>query len=806
MPALLRPLRLATRALTRAPGFAVTAIVTLGLGIGLATAVFTVAQALLFRNLPVDDQDRVVTLWGQTRAGGWSNLPLSLEQTREFARGARTLREVAFFTFRGATPTPAAFGDRTIPLRTALVSGNFFAVLGTRAAVGRALRPDDDEIGAAPVVVLSHRAWQRRFGGDSTVIGRPLTSLQSGRAATIVGVMPRGLEYPRGTEVWAPVVATSAAAGYLAAATGELDLLARLRPDATPNAAAAELTGFFGRPETPTWQREARGVATPLARAILGDTRPALVVVALAAVLLLLITCVNVANLLLVRALGRSRELAVRAALGASRGRLVAEQLLESALLSTAGGILGVGLAAGAVTAFVALAPESVPRLDEVGLDGRILGLALLVTAATVVLAGLGPTLFSVGPGAEPALRAGPRATGGRRARRVAEALVVTQIALAAVCLSAAGLMVRSLVNLTGADLSFRADDLVVAELAWRQDRLTAPGQAHAALEQLRGRLEAAPGIRAVSPVVSVPFVAAGGGIDGAVGLEGQTREETAANPISNFEVVAPNYFATLGIPVRGRAFDDRDRRGPPVVILSQSVARHFWPNADPLGQRVLAAGATATVVGVVPDTRYRDLVSARPSVYFPLGSAGIGSIVPSTLVIRTADGPAAVAPLLRRIGAELGGGMAVVTVTRLDALLDGPRAQPRLHAAVLVGFAVAAVALAAVGLFAIIATMVRQRTRELAIRLALGATGRELRRMVLIRGLVLAAGGALVGLAGAVATSGLVAGLLFEVEPTDPVTLMAVLGFLLLAAGVASYLPARTGSRIHPATVLRLD
>ncbi len=805
MIAFLHQVRLAVRSLVRAPGFVLTATVTLALGIGLSTAVFTVTEALLLRSLPVDDQAHVVALWGETRTGGWTNLPLALDQVREFARGSRALEHVAFFEFRGATPTPVRADDRAYQLRVAMVSGNFFDVLRSRAFLGRALRPEDDVIGAAPVVVLSHRAWQQRFGGDSTMIGRSVSMIQTGRSYTIVGVMPRGLEYPRGTEAWAPIIAYSAAGGFLAAATGELDLLARLRPAASPASARTELTSFFARPEVPAWQRGANGVVHTLPEIVLGDTRPALLVVTLAAALLLIITCVNVANLLLVRALGRGREFAVRSALGSTRGRLVAQQLMESALLSLAGGLLGVGLAVTAVRAFVTFAPGSVPRLEEVGVDGGALTAAVLITAAAMLLSALGPTLFTSRVNAQDALRSGSRHTGGRRVRVAAEALVVIQVALAAMSLSAAGLMTRSLLKLFQADLSFESKDLLVAEFALRGDKFDDPKKALAALGLWKTQLEAVPGVRAVSPVLNVPFVASGGGIDGPLSLPGQSKEETAANPVVNLEVVMPNYFATLRIPVRGRAFSDQDREGAaPVVILSNSAARHFWPREDPIGKQIqVAGGSGATIVGIVSDTRYRELQSARPSVYFPLAQGPFGSILPTTLLIRTTNSPMAVVPILRRIFADANSGLTLTSISPLETLLDAPRAQPRLHAIVLVTFATTAVSLAAIGLFAIIATMVRQRTRELAIRMALGATANNVGRMVMVRGVGLAAVGAVIGVFGALATSRLLSGLLFEIKPTDGITLLAVAGLMLAVAVFASYIPARSGMRIHPATTL---
>ncbi|MDQ3951199.1 MAG: ABC transporter permease, partial [Gemmatimonadota bacterium] len=590
-------IRLAARGLIRAPGFATAATLTLALGIGLSTAVFTVANALLLRQLPVGDQDRLVLLWGETRDGRFSNFPLALNDVRDFQRRSRSLDDVAFFAFRGATPAPMRADDRVYPIQLALVSGNFFDVLRSPPAIGRALRPDDDVAGAAPVLVLSHRAWRQRFGGDSAIIGRSITMMYTGRSYTIVGVMPQGLEYPRGTEVWAPIIAYSAAGGFLDLISGELDLLARLRPGASAAQARAELTDFFGRSDAPAWHRDVRGVVHSLPDIVLGDTKPAVLIVMLAAALLLFITCVNVANLLLVRALGRVKEFVVRSALGANRGRIIAQLLTENAFLSLAGGLLGVGLAIVGVRAFVALAPASVPRLDEVGVNGAALLAAVLITTAAMLLSGFGPALFTSRVDAYDALRSGSRTTGGRHVRAAAEVLVVAQIALAAVSLTAAGLVTRSFINLQQVELSFEPEQLLVAGLAMRQDQLADARRERAALDLVLANIEALPGVRAVSPVLAVPFVGLGGGIDGRLSRPGQSAAEAAGNPMLNMEVAAPNYFAMLGIPVvRGRSFSDDDREGAmPVVVVSSSVARHFWPGADPIGKRLGMPGREFT-------------------------------------------------------------------------------------------------------------------------------------------------------------------------------------------------------------------
>ncbi len=800
MDTLLQNIRVGLRSLRRIPGFAAIAILTLALGIGLSTAVFTVADALLLRRLPVRDQDRLVVLGSETRTG--TRWAIGLDEAREFARRTRSLEQVAFFSYYGALAKPIREGDHVTRLRRSQVSGEFFGVLGVKPALGRALRPSDDVIGAAPVVVLSHAAWQRRFGGDGSVLGRQILTHDDDMEYTIVGVMPQGFDYPRGTDFWAPVVASTGASGvpYIA-----LEAIGRLTPGATDVSARDELTAFLGRAEAPSWQRNLHGAVHGLPQLILGDTKPALLAFAAAAGLLLLITCINVANLLLVSGLARSREMAVRSALGGSQTRIVAQLMTESVLLATVGGALGVAVAGLAVRSFVAFAPAGVPRLDEVHLNATALAAAVAITAFAVLVFGLAPAVATSRVDLQQVLRSDMRQSASRRSRLVTEVLVAGQIALALFVLSSAGLIARSLMKLEGANLSFSPSHLLIGELALPVDQFGSEAKQLALLERLLPRLAAIPGVQAVSPVVAVPFSQ---GWTGALSAEGQSVAEVAVNPMLNVEVVTPNYFTTFGIPIlRGRGFADTDRAGAPaVVVISKRVARHFWPGGDAIGRRVLMGKEdTLTVVGVVPDTRYRDLREARPSIYFPLRQSFFG-FVPTVLAIRTKAAPAEAVPAIRRVISETEPDVDLASAAPFDAFFAAPLAQPRLNALLLAVFALAGVALAAVGLFGVMATMVRRRTRELGIRMALGATAGNVRRMVMHRGLAIATAGTLAGLLGSLAANRLLVAMLYEVSPTDGVTLAAVAALLLGVATIATFIPARSSTRIDPAIALRAE
>jgi putative ABC transport system permease protein len=391
--------------------------------------------------------------------------------------------------------------------------------------------------------------------------------------------------------------------------------------------------------------------------------------------------------------------------------------------------------------------------------------------------------------------------------RTAAEALVVAQVALAAVSLTTAALVARSFIKLQHAELSFVPEHLLVASLAMRGDQLSDPRRQRAALDVVVKATEALPGVQAVSPVLNAPFIGSGGGIDGRLSLPEESKEDAARNPVVSLEVTASNYFAMLGTPVlRGRPFRDDDREGAtPVIVVSSSVARHFWPDSDPIGRRLAGAGRELTVVGVVPETRYRELKTPRPTVYFPLRQSPF-PIVPGTLLIRTAASPADIVGALRAAVTAAEPGVELVSAYSLETLLEAPRAQPRLNAVVLALFATAALSLAAIGLFAIIATMVRQRTRELGIRMALGATAGDMQRMVMTRGLSLALAGAAIGTVGALATSRLLSALLFEISPTDATTLASVAGVIVGVAAMASFVPARSTGRIDPIVALRSE
>jgi len=794
--------RFALRMLARSPGFTAAAVITLAFGIGLSVAMFTVSDAVLRRPLPIQDQDRVVVLWGEAE-GSIRRLPLGYEHFARFREAPHTLEEVAGVLNPRAWPHAVRDGDRGLSLNLAAVTGNFFDVLGTRPILGRLLQPDDDVDGAPRVMVISHGLWHRVFGGDPGVLGRTLTLHERALTYTVVGVAPPGLEYPSGAEFWVPLIPF---------AQLEAVPLGRLAAGATPAQAAAELRASFQRDASVTW-RDLRAVATPLRDVVIGNVGPALRLLTAAAALLLLIGCFNVANLLLARASGRMHEIAVRRALGARQGRIVRQLLTESCLLALAGGLLGTVFAGVMVNGLVALAPPELPRLEEIRLTSLPLQWAAGISVAAALMFGLVPALLASASVAS-AIRPGDRsATESMPRRRLQDALIVLQIGLAIVVLATAGLLGRSLLHLQRVDMGFTAERVAIVELAWPDAKYDSPDKVRGFYERLLPRLEVLPGVVSVAPTHLMPFEGATGGIDGRFVADGTATMDAATAPMLSMEIVGTGYFGTLGIPLlRGRAFTDADREHTSrVTVVSEAVARVMWPGGDALGRR-LGMGQPQgpedwwTVIGVVPDTRYREMREPTPTVYVSTSQFISQFVSVRRIAIRTIGEPAAVLPLVRHAVQEMDSDTFVASAHTMEGLMGRELAQPRLSTALLGVFGVGALVLAGVGLYAMLAYIVRRRTRELAIRHALGATPFRLRVLVMHQALTLAGTGVLFGVAALLAGGQLLESLLFEVGPADPTTLAAVASIVVTVALAASYCPARRAMRADPAVVLRQE
>ena len=801
MDRLAHDVRIALRGFRRTPAFTATVLAILALGIGMASTMAAVSDAVLRRRLPVVAPERVVALW-PTREG--TEISLMSDDLERLRHDSRTMRAIAGFVHWGAVPYAVTDGDRPLVLPQSRVTGNFFDVLGTRPVLGRLLRPEDDVAGASPVIALSYATWRRDFGGDPAVLGRRLHLSSFALDVTVVGVAPPGLDYPLGTAYWAP---------YATTGQGPVDLVARLTPGATPSAAGTELLAIMRRlhPELALSGADVRGIA----EAIVGRVRPALLVLTAAVALLLLIACVNVGSLLLLRASGRAREIAVRRAIGASTGDIVRQLVVESAMLGLAGGVVGAGVAAAFLRVMSARALGMLPRGDVVVAAGTPVALSAGVTLLTVLLCGVLPALAGARGAPASPLRFDARSGSGSRARRRARAwLVASQVALALVMLAGAGLLGRSLARLERQDLGYRADGLQFFQVTFPLTRFDTPAKYTPMLDRVATRLRAVPGVTALTSVLIPPFL----GPDvftWPTQVWGPSPAGMERPPLLPVETGGPDYFRTMGIPlVRGRGFLESDRDGAPLVtVVSEAAARRLWPGQDPIGKRFRFGLGEATdstewwtVVGVARDIRYRSLRDATPSLFLPARQSMTQGNFAMRSAGRTAADRDAVLAAIRRALNEVDPDLGIWLPQTMDDYLAGPMAQPRLNAVLLSGFALVALLLAAIGLYGALASTVGERTRELGIRSALGATPSRLRRDVLGQALVVCGVGAVVGLAGALAASRLLTALLYDVSPTDPTALLGACALLLGVALAAVYLPARRATRIDPARALRAD
>jgi len=797
----LRSLRVAFRGLARSPGFTASATLILGLGIGSAVAVFTVCRVVLFQPLPVSDPDRLVVIstYRQTDV----EFGLVKSDLKAVNRETRTLRAVAGYAHWGTSQGPLVDGDRTLTLGRVVVTGGFFDVLGARAVVGRLLRPDDDVPGAAPALVISYQNWQRWFGGDPSVVGKHLYEPYSQLTYTIVGVAPAGLDFPNGAGYWLP---WSDADGFSVIAIG------RLAPGATPAVAGNEFASIVKH--TPTRGRtDATNITgakvVSFTQAMLGDIRPMLVALSAAVALLLAIACVNVGGLLLLRASTRARELAIRRALGATYGDVVRQLVVESGVLAVGGGLLGLLCAVVFVRALVVAAPARLPRLDAVQIASAPIALAIGVTVVTVLLFGVAPSLVAARTDVASTLRLDTRS--GRDTavrRRFRHILVGAQTMLALVMLAGGALLARSLARLQSIDLGYVPDHLTQLATSWPSKKYDSVSKYYPLGEEILRRWRSIPGVVSVTPVL-IPLLVGDNVFLGRFDKEGQSASEIATNPIFPEMTGDKDYFRTFGTRLlRGRPFTDADREdAQPVAIVSETVANRMWPGENPIGKRVhyLLPDSVPwrTVIGVAEDAHLRTLRTASPMVYIPWRQLDFWQF---NLAMRTRGEIGPLLPAMRRELAEVDPELRLWYIHSTDELLSVPLAQPRMSAFLMSVFGLAALALAAVGLYGTMSSLVRERTRELGIRMALGAAPEQLRRDVLTQAFKVAGAGALVGVVTALVTSRLLSSILFEVSPTDPAALATACAVLLVVILIAAYGPARRATKIDPAIALRAE
>ncbi|HVG21515.1 MAG TPA: ABC transporter permease [Blastocatellia bacterium] len=804
METIIKDLRFAIRMLSKNPGFTVVAVIALALGIGANTAIFTVVNAILLRPLPFKDPARLVMTYGMDPKIGQDRIPLSVADYLDWRSQNQVFESMAAFSDNSFNFTS---GETPEQVRGARVTADFFAVLGAQAEMGRTFQPEEDRPGADPVVVVSGGFWRRQLGARPDVIGQQI-NLNS-RAYTVVGVMPASFSFPEEVVLW------TAQSLDPPARRGPYFMwgLGRLRPGATVAQARMEMDTVARRiqQETRSTQNDWTLTAVSLTEQIVGNVRTELLLLLAAVVFVLLIASANVANLLLSRAAAREKEIAIRSALGASRGRLVRQLLTESLLLAFVGGAVGLLLALWGVDVLVALSPNNIPRLNEVAVDGRVFGFTLLVSLSSGILFGLAPALYSSRLNLNESLKEGGRGASesfGRR--RLRSALVVAEIALSLMLLIGAGLMIKSFVRLQGVNPGFNPENILTMQISLPGAKYSETSKTSTFYQQLLTRVESLPGVQSAGLAFSLPPDLLE--VSDNYAVEEHPTPPGESDPIAPVNFVSTTFFKTLGIPlVSGRFFTDDDNpNSPDVVIISEAMAKRYFGSESPLGKRFKQGGLDRTanpwmeIVGVVGDVKYSGLAAKpEPAYYLAHRQATLRSMY---LVVRTASDPASLAPAIRGEVWALDKEQPVARVRTMEELLSRSVSQPRFRTLLISVFAATALLLAAVGIYGVISYSVAQRTHEIGIRMALGARQGSILKMIVGQGLRLALIGTGVGLAGAYLTTRVLSSLLFGVSATDTLTFV---GIPLLLTGVvllASYVPARRATKVDPLTALRYE
>ncbi len=819
MTTLLQDLRYGIRMLMKNPGFTAVAVLTLALGIGANTAMFTVIRAVVLKPLAYHDPDRLARVSADYPRRNLQDLPLSRKRFEEMRAAARSFTGLGAY-LNSPENVILSGGGEPEALRGARVSANFLDILGVQPVVGRSFLSEEDTRGGPPVAMISAELWQRRFGGDRLVAGK--TSTLNSTPYTIVGVLPAGFAFPfPGVDVWVTRPAESSALpprywDFVPLLTG----FARLKPGVSLEQARAEMDVLNQQyAMTDPGNSVARMRVAWLKDALVANVRPLLWMLFAAVGFVLLIACANVASLLLARATSRSREFALRAALGASRGRLIRQLLAESLVLAVAGGALGVLLAKWSLSAGTHLSALDLPRIGEIRMDSVVLGFSVTLSVATGVLFGLFPSLQVSRPDLIKELReSGASAGQGSSGRRgvlglsTRGVLVAGQIALSIVLLIGAALLMESIARLRHVDPGLKPENLLTMKIALPLTRYDTDQKKTGFFDELVRRVEAVPGVRGAATALSLPTTR--GRLSTNIQVEGEPDVDPSKQPMSQLQSITPGYFRTLGIPVQhGREFAARDNSAgaPPVVIINESFARRFWPTyprgREPVGQH-LREGADRTgwleIVGIVGDVHETGLaMDAGPEFYVP-------SVMhpPQTayLAVRTDRDPLGFVNVIRSQVLAIDRDQPVSDVKTMDNVLEASVGQRRLTMLLLTVFAGVALLLATVGIYGVIAYSVAQRTKEVGIRRALGAQQGHILRLVLGQGLVLALGGVGIGMGGAFALTRLMEGLLFHTRAADPATFVGVAVLFVAVALLASYIPARRAAKVDPMVALRYE
>jgi putative ABC transport system permease protein len=822
METLWQDLRYGSRMLMKNPGFTAVAVLTLALGIGANSSIFSLINAVLLRPLPFNEPDRLVMVWERRASSNDANLPISGHEFVAWKEQTRSFENLAIFTGDGFNLTGA--GDPTA-IAALRVSADFFSVLDVTALLGRTFSAGEDQVGDNPIVVLNAGLWKRRFGSDPEIVGKTITL--SDQKYTVIGVMQRrcvGAWLNSDPDVWLPIDLPGEARRV---GKHGNNVIGRLKPDVTLDQAQADLAQVAGQLEQ-RYPRENTGhnvKVNSLYQDTVGSVRPALVMLLGAVGFVLLIACANVANLLLTRAAARQKEIAIRTALGARRLRLVRQMLTESCLLALMGGGVGVLLALWIIDLLPKIKAVNIPRIDQIGIDGRVLAVTIGLSLLTGIMTGVAPALRSSRPNLNQTLNDGTRtsASGGRR--RIGSALVVLEVALALVLLVGGGLMLKSFVRLVNVDPGFDPHHVLRLDLALPDPRYAQPQQQMRFYEELMERIKVLPGVETVGATTQTPL--SPGDNWGRFSIEGRPAPAPGQEPAAAMRSVSSDYFRAMKVPLlRGRFFTEADARialpvmrwfdqqpypqhyndpqPVPTIIINETMARMFFPNEEPLGQRIrIIASPWLTVVGVVGDIRHSGLNSKpNPEMYLSDLQEPQSSMA---VMVRTSGDPLTLAAAVREQVTALDQDQPM-TVTTMDQIFSNSVGGQRFNALLLSIFGALALGLAVIGVFGVINYSVAQRTHEIGVRIALGAKRRDIFKLVVGQGMVLALLGVAIGLGGAFALTRLISGLLFGVSPTDSATFAVVSLLLAGVALVASYIPARRAMNVDPMVALRYE
>ncbi len=809
MSGLIQDVRYALRQLRKNPGFTTVAVLTLALGIGANTAIFSVVNAVLLRPLPYKEDSRLVVLLHNGRN---PVAPANFVDWRSQNHVFESMGAAEYWT-------PNLTGTNNPEKLWALhITSDILPMLGVQPLLGRVFLPEEQDAGKEHEVVLSYRLWQSHFAGDKEIIGR--TVALSGETYTVVGVMPREFQFApfwaTKAELWAPL-----ALGDRASSRGgnSLRIFARLKPGVTLEKARAEMTAITARldKEYPGTNRDVAVVS--LREKVVGNIRPVLVVLLGAVGFVLLIACANVGHMLLVRGATRQREIAVRSALGARRWEMLRQFLIESLILALAGGVIGILFAIWGVHALPALSPGGIPRVETVRVDGSVLWFALALSVFTGVAFGLAPAWRATAINVSDSLKEGARGSGQGAGRDSLRSLLVSsQFAFAVVLLAGAGLMIRTVVALQHVDPGFDPHNVLSMMVGVADTNQVSADRTGAFYQQALQRVSALQGVQSASAINHLPLAGDQWGLS--FHVEGRPVERSGERPGATWRVVYPGYFRTMRIPIlRGRDITDSDDvRAPGTVVINDYMARRYWPGEDPIGKRITFDDPKSnpywlTVVGVVKNTVRGNWASPpEEEVFVPYlqnhpyleSSAMPFSYV--TLVVRTTGDPAAVAPDIRTAIHSIDRSAPISEVQTMEDVVDGATGESRFYMVLLGALATVALVLAAVGIYGVMSYSVSRRTHEIGIRMALGAQGRDVLKLVVFEGILLAMVGVAVGVGGALTLSHLMAGLLYGTRPTDPATLVAVVVLLSGVALAASYIPARRASKVDPIVALRYE